>query len=104
MATTPVYTVNNPTPGQKYYAPQADWCVPDSGTIVSCIVKTYDANGNQIVVSSLSAYLMDATTGGTVNSYTYYNGNTVECQSGATNGSDAFKAGGATGQAVAKLE
>jgi len=104
MSTSATYTVNNPSVNQEYIAPSAYWVVPASGSSVTVTVQTFDANGNLLVVSSLTAIRRNISTNSDAGSYIYSNGNTViSTGSVGTNGSNVFAPAGKISSSCAQL-
>ncbi len=103
MTTGPTYTISNPTPGQEYIAPVAYQVVPNAGSQIKCNVESFDADGNTISVTSITAINRDVTTNTDKSSYTYNNGYGANTITSNTNGSDVFAPAGKVGSACAQL-
>lgn len=104
MSTSPTWTVSNPAVGQEYVAPSAYWVIPNNGTNVTVTVESFDANGNLVVVSSMTAIRRNISAGSDAGSFTFSNGNTVNSTgSSGVNGSAIFAPAGKVGSSCAQM-
>ncbi|HLY29531.1 MAG TPA: hypothetical protein VKQ36_00760, partial [Ktedonobacterales bacterium] len=108
MSQTPSYYVNSPVSGTQYYAPMGYGCIPNNGSILTCVVKAWsgpNGTGSLVSVSSITAYTWDQTSNSAKNSFTFSGGNNASASTTSFNGTDWAKPSGKyTGGSIGSLE
>jgi hypothetical protein len=108
MPTTPSAFINSPSSGTRYNASDGYWVIPNGSTTVSVQVTCWsgaNGTGSHVTVSSLTAYVVDASTATDKNSFTGGSAFSASANYSLPNGSDSY-AGGVlySGGAVGSIE